>query len=118
MNVNRAVLKNIKVTGFSGPLLSTENTNGKGLEGAVVDHTVRAIGALETGDERKFQIKIAGPAALLVAKLHKIFERVEQPGRANDKDAYDILRILRATDSPSRPGGVIVSATPPKCTSI
>jgi hypothetical protein len=28
-------LKDIKVTGFTGPLLSTQNVTGKGLEGAV-----------------------------------------------------------------------------------
>lgn len=33
-NVHDAVLRNIKVTGFNGPLLSTVNVTGKGLEGA------------------------------------------------------------------------------------
>jgi polygalacturonase len=34
-NIHHAELKDIKVTGFSGPLLSTYNVTGKGLEGAV-----------------------------------------------------------------------------------
>jgi polygalacturonase len=34
-NINHAELKNINVTGFSGPLLSTYATTGKGLTGAV-----------------------------------------------------------------------------------
>jgi hypothetical protein len=34
-NVNHAELKNINVTGFTGPLLSTYATTGKGLAGAV-----------------------------------------------------------------------------------
>ncbi len=34
-NMKHVELKNIKVTGFSGPLLSTQNVTGKGLEGAV-----------------------------------------------------------------------------------
>ena len=34
-NMKHVELKDIKVTGFSGPLLSTQNVTGKGLEGAV-----------------------------------------------------------------------------------
>jgi polygalacturonase len=34
-NMKHVDLKNIKVTGFNGPLLSTQNVTGKGLEGAV-----------------------------------------------------------------------------------
>jgi polygalacturonase len=34
-NMKRVELKDIKVTGFSGPLLSTRNVSGKGLDGAV-----------------------------------------------------------------------------------
>lgn len=34
-NIHHAVLKDIQVTGFTGPLLSTFNVTGKGLEGAV-----------------------------------------------------------------------------------
>ena len=34
-NMKHVELKDIKVTGFSGPLLSTHNVTGKGLEGAV-----------------------------------------------------------------------------------
>jgi hypothetical protein len=35
VNIDHAVLRNIKVTGYTGPFLSTENTTGTGLEGAV-----------------------------------------------------------------------------------
>ncbi len=34
-NIRRAEVRNIHVTGFSGPLLSISNVTGKGLEGAV-----------------------------------------------------------------------------------
>lgn len=34
-NMKNVELKNIKVTGFSGPLLNTQNVTGKGLDGAV-----------------------------------------------------------------------------------
>ena len=35
-NIQNAKLKNLDVTGFTGPLLGTYNVSGKGLEGAVV----------------------------------------------------------------------------------
>ncbi len=46
---------------------------------------------------------IAGPAASLVSKVHKLNQRVGEsdqgrPRRLKDKDALDILRLLRATD--------------------
>jgi len=34
-NIKKAEIRNVKVTGFSGPLLSIHNVSGKGLEGAV-----------------------------------------------------------------------------------
>jgi hypothetical protein len=34
VNVKNAVIKDIKVTGLTGPLLSINNVTGKGLEGA------------------------------------------------------------------------------------
>ena len=46
-----------------------------GLEAAIVDHTPAPIAALDSADRRSFTIEVAGPAALLVAKLHKLGER-------------------------------------------
>jgi hypothetical protein len=48
-----------------------------GLEAALVDHTSLEVSALEAGDPRSFVIAVASPAALIVAKLHKIGERAE-----------------------------------------
>ncbi|MEX1181995.1 MAG: hypothetical protein WEF86_02090 [Gemmatimonadota bacterium] len=67
-----------------------------GLEGALVDRDRRLIEALDTNDERRFEIFVAGPAALMVAKVFKIRERVGSPDRLIDKDALDVLRLLRA----------------------
>ena len=39
---------------------------------------------------------VAGPAALLVAKVHKIIERLGDRDRAQDKDALDLFRLLQA----------------------
>lgn len=71
----------------------------KGLEAAVVDCSPMWIAALEASDDRSFELNVAGPAALLVAKLHKIHERRNAPGRLIDKDAHDIYRLLVATNS-------------------
>jgi hypothetical protein len=42
---------------------------------------------------------VAGPGALVVAKVHKIAERVGANDRVSDKDALDLLRLLRAVDT-------------------
>ena len=42
----------------------------------------------------------AGPAALVIAKIHKIAERVTlSPNRLVDKDAHDLYRLLIDTDT-------------------
>ena len=70
-----------------------------GLEAAVVDHAPMTITALDPADARAARIAVAGSAALLVSKLHKLAERAQQPGRLVDKDAHDIYRLLVATDA-------------------
>lgn len=67
-----------------------------GLEAAIIDHAPRQIGALAEDDGRVRVVNVAGPAALLVAKLHKVGERQEQRHRLVDKDAHDIYRLLVA----------------------
>jgi hypothetical protein len=67
-----------------------------GLEGAVVDVGTLTLEALEPQDQRRFELLVAGPAALLVAKVHKIEDR-KGTVRSEDKDAYDVLRVLRGT---------------------
>jgi len=70
-----------------------------GLEAAVVDHSIFRVPALEPSDTRQFDVAVAGIAALLVAKLHKIYERKDAPDRLQDKDALDVLRLLRFADA-------------------
>jgi hypothetical protein len=70
-----------------------------GLEAAVVDHAPMTITSLDPNDARSAKIEVAGPAALLVAKLHKLGERRDTPGRLLDKDAHDIYRLLVATET-------------------
>lgn len=76
----------------------------RGLEAVLVDWEATEVGSLEEADDRSFEIKVAGPAALLVAKLHKIAERVDSPNRAVDKDALDVLRLLMAVPSETLAG--------------
>jgi len=73
--------------------------HARGLEAAVVDHAPKTITSLDPTDSRSFQVEVASPAALLVAKLHKLGERRVTPGRLLDKDAHDIYRLLRAMET-------------------
>ena len=56
------------------------------------------VTGLEAGDERRHEILVAGPSALLVAKLHKVADRTEQPGRQRPRDAHDVFRLLREVE--------------------
>jgi hypothetical protein len=70
----------------------------RGLEAALIDKRIAAITALDKEDARSYSIAVAGPAALLVSKLHKIEERLAErrTHRLDDKDALDVLRLLQA----------------------
>jgi hypothetical protein len=70
----------------------------RGLDGAVVDADVMRLIALDASDARKIELRVAGPATLLVAKAHKINER-QGTARQSDKDALDVLRLLRGTET-------------------
>jgi hypothetical protein len=84
-------------------LLSHGNTAAmrtSGLEAALIDHDPIAFTALVAGDDRSYRVEVAGTAALLVAKIHKIGDRLDdttRPNRQADKDALDVLRLVRAT---------------------
>jgi hypothetical protein len=67
-----------------------------GLEAAIIDHAPIQVRALAPDDPRIYTANVAGPAALLVAKLHKLGERQATPGRLVDKDAHDVYRLLVA----------------------
>ncbi|PPH15063.1 hypothetical protein C5C36_02390 [Rathayibacter sp. AY1G1] len=71
----------------------------RGIEATLVDYDIQEIVALDARDGRRIAAKVAGPAALLVAKIHKITERLKTPTRLNDKDAHDAYRILRSVST-------------------
>jgi len=89
------------------PHSSTAVRRTAGLEAAVVDHRPVLIRSLDPEDEREYEIKVASPAALLVAKLHKLGERQASPDRLLDKDAHDIYRLLVAVPTGELAEGLI-----------
>lgn len=82
-----------------GPHGKRAARRAKGLEGALIDRERHTIGALDPDDGRTVELWVAGPGALLVAKVHKIAERVGNQDRVRDKDALDVLRLLRAVET-------------------
>ena len=82
-----------------GPHGNRVARRAKGLEGALVDRERTELAPLDPADDRSVSMYVAGPGALLVAKTHKIAERAETTSRIEDKDALDVLRLLRATDT-------------------
>ena len=69
----------------------------RGVEGALLDHDDLEVTALEPDDDRRLVIKVAGVAALLVAKAHKLGERLDEPRRLQSKDAGDVYLLTDAT---------------------
>jgi len=70
-----------------------------GLEAAAVDYAVHEIRALDPADSRALAMRVASPAALVVAKLFKLGERHDQDAeRLLNKDAHDLYRLLRASE--------------------
>ncbi|MDA8197003.1 MAG: hypothetical protein M0019_07345 [Actinomycetota bacterium] len=72
-----------------------------GLEAALVDHATMTVTSLDPTDLRSIDVEVAGVAALLVAKAHKINDRVVsgRADRLNDKDAADVYRIMQTASS-------------------
>jgi hypothetical protein len=70
-----------------------------GLEAVLVDHDTMTVAALDPADPRTIDVEVAGVAALLVAKAHKIHDRVVsgRADRLSDKDAADVVRIMQTT---------------------
>jgi len=69
-----------------------------GLEAALLDRDLMDVPSLN-GQVRSVQAWIAGPAALLIAKAHKIRDRLAgNIDRLSDKDATDVVRLMMAHD--------------------
>lgn len=70
-----------------------------GLEAALLDNDVCEIKSFSPTSSRSCRVAVAGPASLLVAKLIKVGERIDQSRISSDKDSYDILRIFEAVEA-------------------
>lgn len=86
--------------GRRGARLGLQGNNAamkvRGLEGALVDHAPVQIKSLDENDRRTHTIEVAGPASLFVSKVLKVAERSQGAlRRQDDKDAFDIFRLLR-----------------------
>ncbi len=95
-----------KATARAAKLIHHDNKTARiarGLEPALVDNMIGEIVSFEAFDPRRFELRTAGPAALLVAKAIKISERLNQsemkPDRLKEKDALDAFRLLQAVDT-------------------
>lgn len=81
-----------------------------GLEATLFDNTETTIASLEPDvDPRRTAIRVAGPAALLIAKSHKIADRIidAERGRGHrvkPKDCADVIRLMRSPESPAAVG--------------
>lgn len=64
----------------------------------MVDNALLEVPALNPVDGRRLLTRVAGPMALIVAKLHKIQER-RGTSRLELKDAHDVYRLLVATST-------------------
>jgi hypothetical protein len=69
-----------------------------GLEAALIDNESMRIAALDHADRRSTKARVAGLPALLIAKAHKISDRVDEGrgDRTADKDASDVVRIMQS----------------------
>jgi hypothetical protein len=74
-----------------------------------VDVSVEKVAALEAGDLRSVEARIAGPGAMMVAKLVKLGERADQPpNRLVPKDALDIHRLLIGRSTEELVGRMVI----------
>lgn len=68
-----------------------------GLEAALIDHSPITISSFDAGDSGQVVAEVAGVAALLVAKAHKLQDRLKTD-RSSDKDAADVIRLMQLSD--------------------
>jgi hypothetical protein len=72
-----------------------------GLEAVLVDHDAMIVAALDPEDARTIEVEVAGVGALIVAKAHKIHDRLAtgRADRLSDKDASDVVRIMQTASA-------------------
>lgn len=77
-------------------------TRAYGLELAIHDRSLIRISTVDGEPELAVDVHVAGPAALLIAKAHKVAERLaeveKRPDRVRPKDSGDIALLMMVTD--------------------
>ena len=77
-------------------------TRAYGLELAVHDRVLTEISTIDAEPTISAKAYVAGPAALLIAKAHKVHERLAEvdrrPDRLRPKDSGDIALLMMVTD--------------------
>lgn len=66
----------------------------EGLEGCVVSYQVMDVASLSPQDSRAFQVKVANGASIIIAKCFKIAEHLEHGRKVDNKDSFDVYRLL------------------------
>lgn len=70
----------------------------RGLEASLVDRQPGLIASLDPSEDRTITVPVAGPSALLIAKLHKLSDRIadpRRPDRVHSKDCYEVFRLMQ-----------------------
>lgn len=82
-----------------GPHGSHAARRAVGLEAALVDKSPMTVSSLDPLDPRSVAVDVAGVAALMVAKAHKLHDRIDRgrSDRLDDKDAADVFRMMQVT---------------------
>ncbi len=70
----------------------------RGVEGVLLDYDCLEVTSLEPDDDRRMIVKVAGVAALLVAKAHKLGERLDDRRQLQSKDAGDVYLLIETTN--------------------
>jgi hypothetical protein len=88
----------------------------------LIDNSVHSIAAFEDDDQRRHRLRVANPAALIVAKTVKIAERGQdarhQPDRLQAKDALDTFRLLQTVDTGALVAGFRLHQTEPEAARV
>lgn len=90
-------------------------TTAAGLDAALVDNQLVTLRSFDALDERQCSIRVAAPAALVVAKAYKLGERVAAASRIDGKDAYDVYRLLLVSDLASIRQRLVELLDDPSC---
>jgi hypothetical protein len=84
-----------------GPHRNKAARRAVGLEASLVDNSPMTVSALDPADGRSVTVAVAGVPALMVAKAHKLHDRVGKgrSDRSKDKDAADVFRMMQVVSA-------------------